>query len=150
MTSRSRQAGFTLIEMIVVLVVLGLVLGLVVTRGPVRSRALEARAAASRLAAALRNARGEAIVANRPVTLVLDVAQHSYRVDRGSPTVLPPEMALSVIAASGETLGGRLGGITFEPDGSSSGGRIEIRDGTRRMQVGIDWLTGRVSIADAK
>ncbi|MEA2779009.1 MAG: ral secretion pathway protein [Rhodospirillaceae bacterium] len=150
MISRNRQAGFTLIEMIVALVVLGLVLGLLVTRGPVRSRTLEIRATATELAGALRNTRAAAIRFNRPVTFGLDVARHSYRVDSTNPVALPLHMALSITAVSGETLEGRLGGITFEPDGSASGGRIEVRDGARRIQVGVDWLTGRVSIADAK
>jgi general secretion pathway protein H len=150
MTSPNRQAGFTLIEMIVALVVLGLVLGLLVARGPVRSRTLEVRAAANQLAGALRNTRAEAIRRNRPVTFVLDVARHSYRIEPASPVALPPQMTLSITAVSGETLKDWLGGITFEPDGSASGGRIEIRDGPRRIQVGVDWLTGRVSIADAK
>ena len=41
------------------------------------------------------------------------------------------------------------GPFTFAPDGSSTGGRIELAAGARRMQVGVDWLTGRVSVADA-
>jgi general secretion pathway protein H len=148
--ARQGEAGFTLLEMIVVLVVLGLAVGLVLTRGPVRSRTLELRAAASEMAAGLRTARAEAIKLDRPVTFLLDLARHSYSIDGARPRPLPPRMALSLIAVSGATQGRRLGGITFEPDGSATGGRIELADGARRLQVGVDWLTGRVSIADAR
>jgi general secretion pathway protein H len=155
MTSRNRdprhaEVGFTLLEMIVVLVVLGLAAGIVLTRGPARSRTLELRATASELAAGLRSARAEAIKLDRRVTFLLDLARHQYSIDGARARPLPSRMALSIIAVSGETLGRRLGGITFEPDGSATGGRIEIADGERRLQVGIDWLTGRVSIADAR
>jgi prepilin-type N-terminal cleavage/methylation domain-containing protein len=59
-------AGFTLIEMIVVVVVIGLVLSLFIQRGPMRSPALEARAAANEVAESLRLARSRAIFANGP------------------------------------------------------------------------------------
>jgi general secretion pathway protein H len=150
MTSRNRQAGFTLIETIVVLVVLGLMVGLVLARGPVRSRSLELRAAADQLAQTLRGARAQAIRLDRPVSFVLDLARHSYSIGGGRAETLPLHMGLSMITVAGETMGSHIGGIVFEPDGSASGGRIEIADGQRRLQVGVDWLTGRVSVADAK
>ena len=51
---RDREAGFTLIEMIVVLVVLALAAGLVLARGPMRSASLDLRAAARTMAADMR------------------------------------------------------------------------------------------------
>ncbi len=45
-------------------------------------------------------------------------------------------------------LAGAQAGIAFLPDGSSSGGRVELADGSRHMQIGVEWLTGRVSVAD--
>jgi len=47
-------------------------------------------------------------------------------------------------------LNGREGDIRFNPDGSSTGGRISLADGRRRLGVGVDWLTGRVSVADER
>jgi len=40
--------------------------------------------------------------------------------------------------------------ISFAPDGSSSGGRIELAENGVRLLVGVDWLTGLVSVADAR
>ena len=34
--------------------------------------------------------------------------------------------------------------IVFAPDGSSSGGRIDLDSGTIHMQLDVSWLTGRV------
>ncbi len=94
MTSRAERqrspAGFTLIEMIVVLVILGLMLGLVMARGPMTSRTLTARAAAGDLAAGLREARARAIGSNRPVSLTLDLRARVYRIDDRPPRPLPP------------------------------------------------------------
>jgi general secretion pathway protein H len=143
------QAGFTLIEMIVLLVVIGLVLSLFIERGPMRSPALEARAAADQVAQGLRLARSRAIFANRPVAFILNVATHSYSVDGAPPRVLPPSLAVSMTTVAGATIGKTVGAIGFEPDGSSSGGRIELVGGGRKLQIGVDWLTGRVSMAAA-
>jgi general secretion pathway protein H len=142
------EAGFTLLEVVVVLAVLGLGLVLLAARGPPRSAALEVRAAAGELAQALRLARARAIARNAPAGLTLDVARRSWRVDGSPERVLPPAFALSVRAAATEALGDRVGAIRFAPDGSSTGGWIEVSDGQRRVQVGVDWLSGRVTLAE--
>ena len=146
----TRQAGFTLLEVLVVLAVVGLALGLVAARGPARSPSLEAREAAGELALALRQARGLAIASNRRVTFVLDVARHAYRIGDGPTRPLPAALALSMTAAAGEAGEGRTAsGIGFSPDGSSSGGRIRLAAGAVGRVVAVDWLTGRVTVADA-
>jgi hypothetical protein len=42
-----------------------------------------------------------------------------------------------------------LGAITFAPDGSSSGGRVVLVAGANAVAIVVDWLTGRVSVANA-
>lgn len=145
-----RQAGFTLFEMIVVLVIVGLVLGLVLARGPWRSPGLEARAIAERIAGALRLARAEAIADDHAVYLTYDARAHAMAVDGDSPFVLPPETAIAVQSADGAPQRAPIARIGFAPDGSSTGGRIVCARGDQRIAVGVDWLTGRVSIADAR
>lgn len=142
---REGEAGFTLIEVLAVLAILGLVAGLVAARGPQRSAALDLRAAAAQVAGAMRLARTQAIAGNTPVAVQLDPAAHALRVGAAAPRRLPPGLAVSVISVAEP---GRPS-ITFAPDGSSTGGRVELAAGARRMQVGVDWLTGRVSVADA-
>jgi general secretion pathway protein H len=141
-------AGFTLLEMIVVLVVLALVAGIVVGRGPVHSEALNERAAVADIVAGLRGARGRAIAANRAVLVVVNGAQGSLSIDGLPAFRAPPGMALAAATGLGGSPGPRLTGISFAPDGSSSGGRIMLADGAKRVVVGVDWLTGRVSVAD--
>ena len=50
----------------------------------------------------------------------------------------------------GERQSATLGDIRFNPDGSSTGGRIVLADGSRKIAVGVDWLTGRVTVADVR
>jgi general secretion pathway protein H len=147
--SGDRRAGFTLIEMIVVVAVLGLMLGLVVSRGPMRSRALSTRAAVGALAGGLREARARAISTNHPVEFAVDTENKTFRVDQAPPIRLPPEYGLSLTTVSGERRSETEGAIRFAPDGSSTGGRIELIAGSRHVKIGVDWLSGRVSVADA-
>lgn len=42
------------------------------------------------------------------------------------------------------------GAFRFEPDGSSSGGHIDVVFGQKHVRIGVDWLSGRVSVANAK
>ncbi len=138
--------------MVVVLVVLALALSIVAARGPMRSRTLEARFAASQIAEQLRLARTQAIATDRTVSLRLDLPARTWRVDAAAPHRIPEGPTLSMLSV-GQIAGGqpadgqprasprpglaparRTGAISFAPDGSSSGGRIELADGGRRMQ----------------
>lgn len=144
--SVARRNGFTLLEMIVVLVVLGLAVGLVVGHGAPRNRALEARNVAVEVARTLREARGQAIAGNRTVLVAVDLARHAIAIDGGRVRLLPPEIAM---AMRGEAVGRRTVGIRFDADGSASGGQIELSDQAHRMEVSVNWLTGRVQVRDA-
>ena len=97
------------------------------------------------VARAMRLARTRAIAGNAAVPVVLDPAEASIRVGDGPPRRLAAGIGLSVIAVTGAG----LPTILFAPDGSSSGGRVELAAGGRRVQVGVEWLTGRVVVADA-
>ncbi len=153
--SGRRDAGFTLLEVIVVIVVLGLMVGLVVQRGPPRSPTLDLRAAAEEVTRTLRLVRARAIASDRPVVFHLDVARHFFTVDGGPPRLLPPGFALGMVAVAPGSVPGDGTSIGFAPDGSSSGGRVAMGEGSRRIEVDVDWLTGRVSlgqmsVADAR
>jgi len=114
---------------------------------PPWSSGLGLKGTASELASGLRLARSEAIATNRPVAFDLDVAGHIYRIGTAARR-LPANLSIELLTIVGESRGASVGDIRFNPDGSSTGGRIALADGKRRMAVGVDWLTGRVSVAD--
>jgi general secretion pathway protein H len=144
----SPSAGFTLIEMIMVLAVLGLTLVLVGAYRAPWSRTLSADGAASQLAADLRLARSQAIASNRPVLVNVDLLGHQYRVGAGDIRHIPGELRIQLLTIANERQSEHVADIRFNPDGSSTGGRIVLADDRRRIDIGVDWLTGRVSIAD--
>lgn len=135
-------------ELLVVLAVLGLVLVLAV---PTLGRALpglELRTDARALAGALREARALAIAGNREVTLLIDVQQRTVSVGPGSALTLDPRLGISLLTASSEASAEGTGGISFFPDGTSTGGRVTLALGERQRHVVVDWLTGTVSVIE--
>ncbi|MDB5395019.1 MAG: xpsH [Rhodospirillales bacterium] len=145
---RGRSAGFTLIELLVVITILGLALALISGHGPLRSAGLQAKSAAADLAGGLREARARAIAQNRPVDLALDVTAHRWRIDGQLSKSVPPGFVITVLTIKGETRNDSIAAIRFEPDGSSTGGRIGLADGQRKIAIDIDWLTGNVRVSN--
>jgi general secretion pathway protein H len=138
-------AGFSLLELLVVLAVLALVAVIAIpgTGGALTGAALES--GARRLAAGLREARSLAVAQNRVVRFTLSGAEKRYFVGagaRGAP--LPAKLGIILTTAAPDAGGGESGAIRFFPDGSSTGGRIELTGPAERRSVTVDWLTGRI------
>ena len=142
-----RQRGFTLLEIIVVLVIAGLMMA-VVLGGPFRSASAgDLKQAARMLASGLRQAQTMAITTRRDASLVVDMESREYTLPgESAPRDLPRGIDLKLYTAQSEVTSERKGGIRFYPDGSSTGGRITVAAGERKYLVDVDWITGRVSI----
>jgi len=145
-----RPGGFSLIELLVVVAVMGFILALIVGYRAPWSSGLSLEGTAAELASGLRLARSQAIADNRPVAFALDLAGHRYRVGGDPPRGLPPKLSIGLLTVNGEKRSATVGDIRFNPDGSSTGGRITLAQGDRRVAVGVDWLTGRVTVADVR
>jgi general secretion pathway protein H len=141
------QAGFTLIEMLVVIAILGLVLAMLAIGHRPMSPALHARAAAEEISGVLRQARSLAIARNRSIGFELDLAPPGYRLAGETRRSLPNDIALGLMTGRDLVASDKAGFIRFDPDGGSSGGRITIQGGGRAWQVGVDWLSGQVRLA---
>ncbi len=134
-----RSAGFTLIETIVVLVILGLALTIVAGFLPRRNATLELTDATAHVANAMRLARSRAMTESRPIPFVASPDRHGFRLDN-----IPVTLGRSVAV---DTIGPSL--ILFAPDGSSSGGSLRVAVDGRQRLIRVDWLTGRVVVAEA-
>lgn len=144
-----RQWGFTLLEILIVLVIGVLLVTLVPPLLSGLSGGAELRGAARQLAAGLRNARNEAITRQREAVLTLDLAGHRFGVT-GDPRIvtLPDGLAFKLYTAQAELMNGATGNIRFFPDGSSTGGHITVSGPRLAYQVNVDWLTGAIAIVE--
>ena len=144
-----RPGGFTLLEIIIVLAI-GAAIYALLLGVPMRGgSAADLKAAARTLAAGLREAQTTAMATRRDATLTLDLEAREFLVaGEKEPRKLPDGVDLKLYTAQSEVTSSRTGAIRFYPDGSSTGGRITVSSGKREFLVDVDWLTGRVSIAD--
>lgn len=145
---RRRAAGFTLIEVLAVLAILGLALGLAIGRGPMRSARLEARAGAGQFADALRRAGDRAIASGIPVLVVIDPQARLYATDGEKPRIFARDLSIALLPGTANVAPGKAG-IMFSPDGSASGGGMRFETGHHALRVEVEWLTGRVFVRDA-
>lgn len=146
---RNAQHGFTLLELLLVLVIAAAGYALVVrfTSGGVSGA--ELKSATRAVAAGLRDARGTAIATQQSAAMTLDLERRSFEVTGGrGARVLPERLELKLYTAQSEIVDGKRGAIRFYPDGTSTGGRVTVGSGERRFLVDVDWLTGRVSIKE--
>ncbi|MBV0934272.1 GspH/FimT family protein [Marinobacterium weihaiense] len=140
--------GFTLLELLVVLVVAALMLTLT---GPNLARLIpgsELKAFARQSAAVLRELRSEALNMAEVRTLGLDHQARRYRA--AAPLALPWPEDVEVGLEAGTLPGAPATAepqLVFYPDGSSNGGQLQLmRAGHPGYRVQVNPFTGRVSI----
>ncbi len=141
------SAGFTLLELLVVLMLMAMVYALAVPMISAGMPGTELKGAARQLAAGLRQARSLAVTRKEESTLILDVEQRNFKVSGDQRRyALPAKVDISLFTAQSELLPDKIGAIRFYPDGSSTGGRITVKSGVRKYEINVDWLTGQVTI----
>jgi general secretion pathway protein H len=134
--------GFTLLELVVVLLVIAVAVALV---APTIGRSVEsvrARAEVAGLSATLRHAREQAITSRQPHTVVVNPTNRMVTVTADENEVrwtraISPRLRID--AADPEALT-----IRFEPQGTSSGGAFRLTSGPITYRVTVDAVTGRV------
>jgi general secretion pathway protein H len=146
----NRQRGFTLIEMIAVLMLVALVAGAVAFSLGSNLKGVKTKAAVRDLTAAMRYTRGLAIVQHEQRALEIDVDARTYQAPNRPLVELPEGLDMKLLTAATEQTGDSKGLIRFFPDGSSSGGRVTLRRDDYEWRVEIAWLTGEVRMEEGR
>jgi general secretion pathway protein H len=155
-TSRAGSDGFTLLELLVALAIMGLVAALA---GPaIAGRLLDPPAARSArlVKGLLEQARAAAPSRGAPTAVTWIPEGRSFLlvgIEPGRSFQLPEGVeasfqGLTQIQQPGRAPG-RLAGILFHPLGGSTGGSIVLREGTTEVHLRVDRLTGAAVYEDA-
>lgn len=144
------ERGFSLLELLAVLLLLGLGSLIVV---PSIHRGLgqrEVRQSALELAAVARDLRARAVAENAPQQLVFSPFENSYHVFRRKKVLLSSNIKIAGIEG-GEPVGEGMRRFLFFPNGSALGGEVGIsgHDGSAYV-VRVDGLSGRVVVVRGK
>ena len=141
-----REAGFTIIELMVVLAVLALAYALVAPSVIALLDRPRLDNSARAVAVSLRETRATAIKTFHDTVFTVAPDRKSWRAGGKTGTVAEGvDLSLERPGWDGGRNAGRAQAIIFFPDGSSTGGRILLNSSGRTRVVAVEWLTGRVS-----
>ncbi len=141
-----RQRGFSLVELIVVMVLVGLLFAVVGVSVSRSVSGAEIRNAARELTAGLRHTRGQAIVQRQQQVFQVDANARTWQAAGREPVVLPEGLDITLNTARSELTGEAAGGIRFYPDGASTGGSVVLTRDGREWHVTVAWLTGEIGL----
>ena len=142
-----KQGGFTLIEVVSVLAIVGLLAMIALPSAPRGTTQTRLGGYAVEVATLLKADRNAAIRRHIPVSTSLSAASHIVKSGADEGVVrLPADVAFDAILA--QRCGGRPAGSTidFFPSGSSCGGTIALMRQSVGFQIRVNWLTGGVDI----
>ena len=143
----TRDAGVSLIELLVVLAILAATFALSTSSLRVTGSAARLQPMAQRMAADLRLARTLSIAQSHPIKIVVDAQACSYHIEtRGATSIRPCELALAPEIASQNLTAPGIAELIFFPDGSSTGGQFTLSDKRSVYSLRVDWLTGSVTV----
>ena len=139
--------GFSLIELVLVLLLIGVSLAIVLPNIEKGLTDREVRVSALGLAAVARDLRTRALFDGVPQELLLDLPQNSYLVAQSREVHLPPDVKF-VSVNGGETMERDVKRFYFFPNGSTMGGAIVLA-GEKSVSylIRLEALTGKVEVS---
>ncbi|MBY0278148.1 prepilin-type N-terminal cleavage/methylation domain-containing protein [Candidatus Binatia bacterium] len=151
-SSSDRQAGFTFLEIMIVIGIIAVAATLVAPAIDSGMRAREVRSAVRNVAATLKTMQSDAVISGRVQHLVIDPQENQLRVeDRDASFTLGPSTQMTRVRGGEITPTGMVR-VNFYPNGSTSGVDVVIDDRETPADTGflvtLDPLIGVVTIQD--
>jgi general secretion pathway protein H len=142
--SSDRKAGFTLIEVVAVMVIIALIACLSITMIPGTGRA-RLKALTLETAALLRRERLGAILTGRERQVSLDGERRVLVSDGGDVVAIPKDVIVDFLGVD-ELWAGRSAVVRFHPDGASSGAVLRLSREKAEYEIRVNWYTGGIAI----
>ncbi len=140
------EAGFSLLELVVIIAIMSFALALVVPTKRAGSGQAAVNASAAKLGAVLRVAHAEALRTNADQFVLIDPDGRTY----GFGVLQPADSVGAGIALSIEGDGlewqGPLRRLRFRPDGTTTGATLVLEQANARSRIVVDDLTGAVKL----
>ena len=142
-----RNVGFTLVELLVVMVISVTIISLTTVAYNKLSTNAYLKSSARHVAASLRYTRSYAVARGVESVLRIDLKNRSYSFTGNNQTFeFRNNVNLDVFSASSLGKSNDIAEIRFASDGSSSGGRVSLSSRDKKYVVYVDWLTGRIGV----
>jgi general secretion pathway protein H len=144
MWSANGKLGFTLIEVLAVMLIIALVASLVIAVTPGTGRG-KLKALTLEIAALLRRERIGAILTGQDRRVSLDGERRTLVGEGGDVIAIPPDVVVNLLGTD-ELWSGRAAVVRFHPDGASSGAVLKLSREGAEYEVRVNWYTGGVAI----
>ncbi|HUH89834.1 MAG TPA: GspH/FimT family pseudopilin [Lysobacter sp.] len=141
-----RQAGVSLLEMLLVVGLIAAASLLAVAAFSGGMKGTQLRSAAKQVAAELRYTRTHAIATGQPQRFTIDPQARTWQAPNGHHGTFPPELQVRFIGAREVQPSANEGAVMFFADGAATGGRVKLSRGDAGWDVDVAWLTGQVTL----
>jgi general secretion pathway protein H len=148
MQIKPAQKGFSLIEIMLVLVMIAVMMALTASFMSGSLEQAKVRAISKDLVSALKYTRGQAVIKHEQKTIVFNVKNRTYRAPKKKLVQLPDDMEMNLYTAESDIIDEATGKIRFFSDGSSTGGWVKLTYKSKIWKININWLTGEVRIEE--
>lgn len=159
--NRQSIKGFTLVELLVVLFLIGLMLSIAIPSFMHTVEALKFKATARHIVSTLKFARNTAVFKQKYQAVGFDIDNNLYYLEGGGITEdentlsrslktfkLPSDVYIKSVEMTEERIESGKGNILFYPDGSSSSGAIIVRNKRtdEDFRIEVDFFTGLTQV----
>ena len=139
-----RQAGFTLVEVMGVMLIIALVASLAVTIIPGTGRG-QLKASTLQIAALLRRERIGAVMTGQERQVSIDGERRVLVGDGGDVVAVPRDVVVDILGIDA-LWAGRQAVVRFHPDGASTGAVLKLSREKAEYEIRVNWFTGGVAI----
>lgn len=139
-------AGFTLVEMLVVLAIIALVAAAAAPGLANRYRTTGVEASANEIIARFRASRTLAIASAKPQRIVVDPQAKTIQFDERHTINLAQDVMMVVTTGQETTINERQTVLTFLPNGSASGLEMDLKQKGHSVRIEVNWLSGLSSL----
>ena len=143
----SPRGGFTLLELLVVLVLMLVIAGVVMPQFSKSLSIFQLQKSTRQAAAVLNEARNKAITEAREVTFELDSEKRTYTTTAARrPYDWPEGTEIGLESTDANLSTDSISEIVFHPDGSATGARLAVATPENSYFIVVDWITGQVNV----
>lgn len=142
-TGDAQEKGYTLLELLIALAILGLLSAVVPSLIPATPEQ-SLSATTQKIVDSLRLARAVSMSQSSEQRVVFKYVDRTFEISGRKPVSIPETTTLEITSTYEKRRSDTDVAVRFFPDGSSNGARIRLSQRNKKIDIHVPWLTGKV------